>query len=141
MKPIDKVMEWARKNPQRIILAEGEDERIIRAAAICREDNIALPVLLGCDEQIKKRSLSLRVSLDGVEIIDPGSSPRMTGYTSLYIESRKGKHITQKMAERLVKRPLFFGAAMVGARDADGLVAGSASTTAIVVEAGEMMGD
>ena len=139
MKPIDKVMEQARKNPQRIVLAEGEDERVIRAAAICRDDNIALPVLLGCDERIKKQSVSLGVALDGVEIIDPDSAPRMTSYTSLYIESRKGKHITQRMAERLIKRPMFLGAVMVRAGDAAGMVAGCASATATVVEAGELM--
>ena len=107
MKLIEKIKEQARKGPQRIVLAEGEDERVIEAAAICREDGIAFPVLLGNEERIKELSRSSGIALDGIEIIDPDFSPRMASYTSLYIESREGKHITQKMAEKLIKRPLY----------------------------------
>ena len=139
MKLIEKIKEQARKNPQRIVLAEGEEVRVIEAAAICREGGIAVPVLLGNEERIKKLAHSSGVDLGGIEIIDPVSFPEMERYISLYVESRAGKRVTQEMAERLIKRPLYFGAIMVRAGDVSGMVAGCKSLTATVVKAGELM--
>jgi phosphate acetyltransferase len=136
---IEKIKERARKNPQRIVLAEGEEGRTIAAAAICRADGIAVPVLLGSEERIKGLAHASGIDLDGIEIVGPDSSPEMEKYISLYIESREGKRVTQKMAERLIRRPLYFGAIMVRAGDVSGMVAGCISLTATVVKASELM--
>jgi len=136
---IENIKERARKNPKRIVLAEGEEGRVIEAAAICRESGIAIPVLLGNEEQIMKLTSSLSVDLDGIEVIDPDSSNEMGKYISLYMESRGSKHVTQEMAKRLIKRPLYLGALMVRAGDVNGMVAGCKSLTATVVKAGQLM--
>lgn len=139
MKLIEKIKERARRDPQRIVLADGEEERAIEAAAICCEDGIAIPVLLGNEKRIKELAALSGVDLHGIQIIEPDSSPEMGRYVSLYIESRGSKHVTQKMAERLIKRPLYFGAMMVRARAASGMVAGCMSLTATVVKASKLM--
>ncbi len=139
MKPIDRIKEQARKSLQRIVLAEGEEERAIRAAAICRKDGIVSPVMLGNEERIKELARLSGVDLDGIDIIDPDFSPEMEKYISLYIEARGGKRVTKEMAKRLLKRPLYFGAMMVRAGDVKGMVAGCMSLTATVIKASELI--
>jgi phosphate acetyltransferase len=139
VKLIEKVKKQARENPQRIVLAEGEEERVIEAAVICREDSIAFPVLLGNEERINELARSSGIALDGIEIIDPDTYSGIERYISLYMESREGKRVTPKMAERLIKRPLYFGAIMVRSGDVSGMVAGCRSLTATVVKAGQLM--
>jgi phosphate acetyltransferase len=139
MKLIEKIKEQARKNPQRIVLAEGEEERIVEAAAICRRDGIAVPVLLGNQERINELARLSGIDFDGIEVIDPDSSSEIDKYISLYIESREGKRVTREMAERLVKRPLYFGAIMVRAGDVSGMVAGCMSLSATVIKAAQLM--
>lgn len=135
MKLIDRIKEQAQKSPQGIVLAEGEEERTISAAAICRKDGIASPVILGNEERIKELARLSGVSLDGIDIVDPDSSPAMERYITLYIESRGGKRVSEGMAGRLLKRPLYFGAMMVSAGDVSGMVAGCMSLTATVIKA------
>jgi len=139
MKLIEEIKEQARKAPQRIVLAEGEEERTLKAAEICCKDGIAIPVLVGKEEKINDLIHSSGVDLSGIEVIDPDSSPEMGKYISIYIEARGGKRVTPKMAERLVKKPLYFGAAMVSAGDVSGMVAGCMSLTATVIKATQMM--
>ncbi len=139
MKLIDRIKEQAQKSPQRIVLAEGEEDRTIRAAAICLKDGIVSPVMLGDEERIKELARISGVELDGIDIIDPDSSPQMERYISLYIASRGGKRVTQEMAKRLLKRPLYFGAMMVKAGDVNGMVAGCMSLTATVIKATELI--
>jgi phosphate acetyltransferase len=139
MKLIDRIKEQARKSPQRIVLAEGEEERTVRAADICRKDGIVSPVMLGNEERIKELARLSGVDLDGIDIIDPDSSPEMERYISLYIESRGGKRVSEGMAGRLLKRPLYFGAMMVRVGDVNGMVAGCMSLTATVIKASELI--
>lgn len=139
MRLIERIKEQARKNPQRIVLAEGEDERTIRSASICYADGIAIPVVLGKEDRIKGLASSSGVDLDGIEIVDPDGKNEIEKYIPIYIESRGGKHVTERMAERLLRRPLYLGAAMVKGGYVNGMVAGCKSLTATVIKAGELM--
>ena len=139
MELIEQIKERARNSPQQIVLAEGEEERTIKAAVISRDEGTAVPVLLGNAGRIKEIARSVDVDLDGLQIVDPNSSPNIEKYMDMYIESRGGKRISQKMAERLVKKPLYFGAIMVKAGDVSGMVAGCQSLTATVIKASELM--
>ena len=72
---MDKIEEFkaaARKAGHRIVLPEGEDARIIAAAAIILRDGIGFPVLLGDPATIGRQAEAARVSLAGIEIVDPG---------------------------------------------------------------------
>ena len=115
----------ARANPRRVVFPEGNDERIVAAARRLKDQGIAVPILLGADE-----------ALDGIEAIDPETSGRVAAYAGLYGAGRPGAG--GKVAERLVKRPLFHAGMMVRAGDADAMIAGVAHPTGRVIEAGLM---
>jgi phosphate acetyltransferase len=139
MKLIDDIKVSAKKNPQKIVLADGEDERMIKAAIISLKDGIAVPVMLGNEQKIKDLADPLGLDLYGIEIIDPESSPNIGKYSHIYMESRGEKHVTGGMAEKLLRRSLYFAGMMVGAGDVNGMVAGCTSLTASVVKASRLM--
>ncbi len=139
MKLIEKIKDQAKKDPKKIVLAEGEEERTIESAVISLKENIAIPVLLGNPDKIKSIANQIGVDLGDIEIIDPETSNNIEKYIKLYIESRGGKRITEGMAEKLIRRNLYYGAIMVSAGDADGMVAGCMSLTATVVKASQLM--
>jgi phosphate acetyltransferase len=138
-KLIDQIIKKAKKNPQKIVLAEGEEERTIKAAVTCLNEGIAIPVFLGNPEKINMIAQASGVSVKDIEIIDPETSPELERYTYIYIGSRGGRHITPKMADRLLKKSLYFGAMMAGVGDARGMVAGCISLTATVLKASQLM--
>lgn len=138
MKLMDEIKEKARKKHTKIVLAEGEDERTIKATLIAFNDGFAIPVILGNADRVKALAETLNLSLGGIEIIDPEKSP-LDKYIPLYIKARSGKRVTEGMAEKLLRRPLYFAAMMVQAGDVDGMVAGCLSLTATVVKASELI--
>jgi malate dehydrogenase (oxaloacetate-decarboxylating)(NADP+) len=114
----------AQRAPKRIVFPEGKEDKILRAANIIVEEKIATPILLGSRTLIQQRISELGLDLDGVEIINPGKSPKFSTYVSGYYELRKRKGITQPHAERQVKTHNVFGMMMVREDDADGLISG-----------------
>jgi len=140
MRLIDEIKEKAKKNPMKIVLAEGEDERTIKSAKISLDEGLAEIVILGNADRIRSLGQSVGLDLKKIEIIDPETAP-IEKYIKLYIESRSesGKRITEGMAEKLIRRPLYFGAIMVSAGDVDGMVAGCSSLTATVVKSAQLM--
>lgn len=139
MKLIDEIKEKAKKKLQKIVLAEGEDERTIRAALIALKDGIAIPIMVGNEQKIKEIADPLGLDLDGIEIIDPESSPNVGRYAHIYMESRGEKRVTEGMAEKLLKRSLYFAGMMTNVGDVNGMVAGCTSLTASVVKASQLM--
>ena len=128
--------ERAKKNQRRVALPEAEDERVILAAIKLARDGIAKPVLIGNKNDISASLESHRASLDGISIEDPSDSERLAFFAELYLEARP--KASNKVAQRLLRKPLFFAALMVKAGDADALIAGAANPTARVLEAGLM---
>jgi len=125
----------AKKKPMRIVLPEGEEGRIIRASVKAAEEGLAKPILLGDEDAINERAEDLGLSLRGVELLNPEVSPEMDEYVEKYLEIRRGKRISEAMARRILRRPLYYGAMMVRVGDADGMVAGAVSITASVIRA------
>lgn len=113
-----------------IVLAEGEELRIINAAKIIAESKIARITLIGSREIIEAKA----GVLNGIEVIDPSDSEKTSVYADLLYELRKDKGMTEEKAKSLVlSNPLYFGALMVKHGDADGMVAGSISATGDVL--------
>lgn len=113
-----------------IVLAEGEETRIIDAAKKIVEKKIARITLIGRKDVIEQKA----GKLEGIEIIDPATSEKTAVYANLLFELRKAKGMTEEQAEKLAKtNPLYFGALMVKNGDADGMVAGSISATGDVL--------
>lgn len=128
---MSKLMETIKQNAAKlgkhIVLAEGEEPRIIRAAAIITAKGIAKITLLGDVEVIRNKCPE--VSLEGIEIINPKSSAKAGEYSALLYELRKTKGMTVEDAAKLTTNYMYFGVLMVKAGDADGMVAGSINST------------
>ncbi len=130
-KLMDSVFARAKAQQKRIVLAEGEEERIIAAAKAITEMGIAKIILIGNKEVIEKKAGG---KLNNVTIIDPAKYERTKEYIDLLCTLRKSKGMTVEQAERLVyNNTLYFGAIMVKNGDADGMVAGAINSTGNVL--------
>ena len=126
----------ARAKPRRVVFPEASDERIVMAAHRLAADGLAVPVLLGTDDAIADAARRAAIDCAGILRIDPEHSERLSVYAALYAAGRPG--VGDKVAQRLVRRALFYAGMMVKAGDADAMVAGVTSTTGRVIEAGLM---
>src|SRR5438034_81295 len=133
---LDRLFDIARQRNRKIVLPEGDDARIVAAAARLKLEKLALPILLGVAETLKTIASDAKVSLDGIEIADPRSDARLQHYGAALASVRES--MTPAMATRLVSKPLYFGGMMVRQGEADAMVAGCANPTRRVIEAGLM---
>jgi phosphate acetyltransferase len=136
MNLIDRLFDIARRRDRKIVLPEGEDTRIVAAAARLVAERIARPVLLGSPDAIGKAASAAGVSSNGIAVIDPRSDAKLQAYGATLAATRDA--MTPAMATRLAGKPLYFGGMMVRAGDADAMVAGAANPTRRVIEAGLM---
>jgi phosphate acetyltransferase len=136
MKIIEKFRELAKNNKKTIVLPEGEEERVIRAANYLEKEQLVTPILLGNPEKIKQFAKNMSVDLTNVEIINPEFSPYLEEWTKKFYELRKHKNVSMEDAALTVKDALFFGAFVVREGIADGAVAGSINPTGNVLRAG-----
>jgi len=120
----------------RLVLPEGRDARIVLAAQEIRARQIAEPILLGTREQIEAASKEAGASLDGIETLDPKESPHLDAYVAQYMAGRDD--IAPGVARRMVAKSLFHGGMMVACGDAHAMVAGAATATATVIQAGAL---
>lgn len=127
---IEKIIERAKSNRQRIVLPESLEERTLTAADRAVADSLADVILIGNRDEIlaKARELGL-THVDGATIIDPATSPQTAEYAALLYELRKSKGMTQEEAAKKVLDPLYFGCLIIKNGDADGQISGALSTT------------
>ncbi|MCF6170077.1 MAG: phosphate acetyltransferase [Bacteroidales bacterium] len=123
------LFERARSNRKHIVLPEGLEERILRAADILLKRNVVDITLLGNEEEIRKKAASLRLKLDGVFIIDPYDNDLIHDYAKTYRELRKHKDVAKQAAFDLMHDVSYFGTMMVYKGHADGMVSGAIHTT------------
>ncbi len=136
MQLLDRLFDIARKRYRKIVLPEGDDARVIAAAARLINERIAQPILLGARDAIGTIAAEANVSLDGITVIDPRSDAKLQDYGAALASVRDP--MTPAMATRLASKPLYFGGMMVRQGDADVMVAGAANPTRRVIEAGLM---
>lgn len=120
----------AKTNRQRIVLPEGKDERILRAAEILLRRGVADITLLGDPAELRELEGSLGLDLDGAEIIDPQNSELRGEFAKRYAELRSHKGVSEEMASDIMTDVSYFGTMMVHLGRADGMVSGAAHTTA-----------
>ena len=125
MKP---VMHAARACPKRVIYAEGEDERVLRATQTVVEQGIAHPILVGRPDVVESRlerfGLSVRPGKD-FALVDPNDDPRFRDYVAAYLEGAGRRGVTPKAARALVRTNSTVIAAIAVKRgDADALLCG-----------------
>lgn len=117
---INKAKRGAKK---RIVYPEGEEPKIIRAAAIVQEEGIATPILLGHPERIRQQIDELGLRFDP-QIINPDTSPRQPEYQGVIYEQRKRKGVTPAVARSMLRSRNYFAPLMVRSGDADAVVNG-----------------
>jgi phosphate acetyltransferase len=124
------LLERARAADAHIVLPEGTDDRVLRAADRIRRRGTCELTLLGPVEQIRVRITELDLRLDDVPIVDPLDSDRLEAFAARYHELREHKGITLARAHDIMTDVSFFGTMMVHEGLADGMVSGAAHTTA-----------
>ncbi|MEP6774611.1 MAG: phosphate acyltransferase, partial [Chloroflexota bacterium] len=118
------VFNKAKANPKRIVLAEGEHEKTIRAARQIVEEGIARPVLLGDAQKIKAKAAQLQVHLDGIEIVNPAISARRFDYAERLYDLRKRKGVTKNEAGELINNSNYYASVMLEMGEVDGMISG-----------------
>lgn len=136
MEIIKQFRELAKANVKTIVLPEGEEERVIKAAEFLNNEKLVKPILIGNPERINEIAGKLNVDLTTIEIMNPEYSPYDEEWSNKFYELRKHKNITKEDASAALKNALFFGAFVVREGLADGAVAGSINTTGNVLRAG-----
>ena len=129
MKALNNIFTRASDSPKVIVLAEGEDPRIIEAGAIAVAKGIASIVLLGNVAKILAQSHQLNIKPQCFHIIDPSDSPKMAIYANELYRLRQAKGMTPEQAAEVMQDPLHYAQMMVHLGDADGSVAGAVYTT------------
>jgi phosphate acetyltransferase len=132
---LEKLKVRARTDKKQIVFPEGLDDRTLVAAAQVEAEQLIKPIVLGCEETIRKRAGELGLNLDSILVVDPKQSQNAERYGSLYYEQTRSRGTTKDEALKQIENPLYFGAMMVRTGDAEGSVAGATNTTAETVRA------
>ncbi len=115
----------AKSAPKRVVFAEADNYKILKAAQIVKDDGIAIPILLGKIEVIQKLIEENGLELEGVEIIDPALEPeRSQKYAESLFAKRQRRGITLYEAQKLMRDRNYFGASMLEYGEADAMISG-----------------
>ncbi len=118
------ILQKAQSDPRRIVFPEGEEEKILRAAQILRDERIAEPILLGNRAAILAAAERFQLPAEGWQIVDPAESSRFEDYVAEYFRLRQRKGVTADEARSALHNRTTFGAMMVRRGEADGMVDG-----------------
>ncbi|MGQ9752068.1 MAG: NADP-dependent malic enzyme [Thermoanaerobaculaceae bacterium] len=118
------IFDRAKQDPKRLVFAEGEHPKIVRAAKILVDEGICRPVLLGNEEIIQKLLEEYELPRDKVEVIEPARYPKFEQYVKVFHQLRWRRGVGLDDARKLMRDPVYFGNMMVREGDADGLISG-----------------
>ena len=131
---LDIIKAVAQKSRRHVVLAEGEDPRILEGGARAQADGLATITFLGDEAKISAALSASGYSADDFNIVDP-TAVDVSAYAALYYDLRKHKGINERDAADAIRNPLNYAAMMVRNGAADGTVAGAVATTADTVRA------
>jgi malate dehydrogenase (oxaloacetate-decarboxylating)(NADP+) len=125
----------AKSDPKRVVFAEADNYKILKAAQIVKDENIAIPILLGNKAVIQKIIEENALELDGVEIIDSFEEPeRMSKYAEALYQKRQRRGVTLFEATKLLRDRNYFGAFMVEFGEADAMISGLTKNYATTIK-------
>lgn len=126
-----KLAKWAKNQQKHIVLPEGNDDRILKAAARLISQEIVKLTILGNPNDIAAavKRLGLHVDMNHLHIVNPALSEYYDDYVHILYELRKNKNVTLEMARDLMTDVSYFGTMMVHKGHADGMVSGAVHTT------------
>jgi len=120
----------AKRVRKHIVLPEGHDERVLRAAEIVLLREVCDITLLGRPDKVRRKIAALGLNLERAKIVDPQASEWLDSFADTYFQLRKHKGISREMARDTLSEPSYFGTMMAYLGHADGMVSGAANTTA-----------
>lgn len=135
MNILTRIQERAKQKVKRIVFAEGEDERVVKAAQVCHQEKMVIPVLVGNAAKIYETAQKAGVDLTGIEVIDTETDAHKEQYIQKYYELRQKKGMDPETARQTMMNPLFYAAMMVRADRVAASVAGAVNTTGDVLRA------
>jgi len=125
----------AKSDPKRVVFAEADNYKILKAAQIVKDENIAIPILLGNKAAIQQIIEESALDLEGVTIIDPFLEPeRMQKYAESLYQKRQRKGVTLFEATKLLRDRNYFGASMVEFGEADAMISGLTKNYATTIK-------
>ena len=136
MELLERIKDKAKGRRGRIVLPEGDDERIIKAAGEITAQGIAEVTVLGEEGKITSLAADLGVSLKGIRVLNPEEEESLSDYAQKFRELRQKRPLSPEGARERMKDPLFFGAMMLKLKEVDGYVAGASHPTADTLRAG-----
>ncbi|GAA2244989.1 phosphate acetyltransferase [Streptomyces ruber] len=128
-----KLLERARSDRRRVVLPEGTEERVLRAAEVLLRRDVCALTLLGPVDQIRKNAADLGIDLGDADLVDPQTSPLRDRFAERYAALRAHKGVTVELAYDVVSDVNYFGTLMVQEGLADGMVSGSVHSTAATI--------
>ncbi|MRG48743.1 NADP-dependent malic enzyme [Chitinophaga sp. SYP-B3965] len=117
----------ARKDPRRVVFAEADNIKILKAAQVVNDEGIAIPILLGSEKKIRSLMDESGIEIDDVVIIDPKSdemADKRHHFGELFFEKRKRKGFNLYEAKKIMRERNYFGCMMVETGEADALISG-----------------
>jgi phosphate acetyltransferase len=124
------LIERAKADRKHIVLPEGNDDRVLRAAEILLRRGVVDLTILGDPGDVAARASAAGVDLGGAHVVDPLMSPLRQDYARRYYELRKSRGMTEELAFDVVAEPSYFGTLLVADNAVDGMVSGAVHTTA-----------
>ena len=127
------LLDQARSDRKRIVLPEGDDDRILKAAGRLLQRSVAELVILGDEPAVRARAAELGVDLSDATVVNPKTSELCDGFAEQYAQLRKHKGVTLEQARETIHDVSYFGTMMVHNDMVDGMVSGARHTTAHTV--------
>ncbi|MFG1841911.1 phosphate acetyltransferase [Micromonospora sp. NPDC049175] len=129
----NELIDRARSQPRHLVLPEGTEERILRAAEILLRRGVAELTLLGRPDDITRRTRELGIDLGDANVVDPVTSGWRDDFADEYARLRAHRGVTAELAHDIVAQPNYFGTLMVSTGRADGMISGATHTTAATI--------
>jgi malate dehydrogenase (oxaloacetate-decarboxylating)(NADP+) len=126
-KLVSSIVQRAKSDPQRVVFAEADHYKILKAAQIISDEGIAEPILLGKKEKIESMADEFAIEISDLEIIDPRENDmqeKREEFADIYYEKRKRKGVTLYESQKLMRERNYFAAAMVETGNADAAISG-----------------
>ncbi|MEW2067829.1 phosphate acetyltransferase [Streptomyces sp. NPDC007346] len=127
------LLEQARSDRKRVVLPEGTEERVLRAADVLLRRDVCDLTLLGDVDTIRKKAADLGIDLAETQIVDPQTSELRQAFAERYAQLRAHRGVTVELAYDVVADVNYFGTLMVQEGLADGMVSGSVHSTAATI--------
>ncbi|BBE21259.1 hypothetical protein MN0502_01420 [Arthrobacter sp. MN05-02] len=127
---LHELIQRARSERRHIVLPEGEDVRVLKAAEILRRRDVCDLTILGPEARIRELASGQGIDLTGLTLVDPATSPLREEFATEYARLRAHKNVSVDQARERMLEGAYFGTMMVQLGRVDGMVSGAAHTTA-----------